>query len=218
MWESDEGRNVSYWQASQEGLKTEPLGRLERKPMSASSAAESPDSRPLICWRKPGRKVVVIDDGADRRRRNRTDDGASDATRSTIVFTASQNGTARKKQNSRRKLTRARSTRSRRSSRRKRSIAISRGSTVICSKPKTATTISTRNSKPRIAGLRSDRDRRARAGQRFRHRPMPCSFPIRDSFTSSNISPAWRRRSSRTAARLFSNTRAVEWRAKTRRR
>src|SRR5215208_6097729 len=62
MWESDEGRNVSYWQASQDGLNIETAaGDMETDVCVIGGGIAGLTAAYLLT--RAGRQVTVIDDG-----------------------------------------------------------------------------------------------------------------------------------------------------------
>lgn len=63
MWKSDEGKNISYWQASEDGLQTDSLAESIETDVCIIGGGISG----LTCGyllTKAGKKVIVIDDGA----------------------------------------------------------------------------------------------------------------------------------------------------------
>ena len=62
MWKSDEGKNVSYWQASEEGLRTSPLtGSSQADVCIIGGGIAGLTTAYLLS--KAGKKVAVLDDG-----------------------------------------------------------------------------------------------------------------------------------------------------------
>jgi glycine/D-amino acid oxidase-like deaminating enzyme/nitrite reductase/ring-hydroxylating ferredoxin subunit len=62
MWQSDEGRNVSYWQASQDGLATTPLSDAIETDVCVIGGGIAGLTTAYLLTRA-GKQVVVIDDG-----------------------------------------------------------------------------------------------------------------------------------------------------------
>ena len=64
MWESDEGQNVSYWQASQDGLSTTALDESIETDVCVIGGGIAGLTTAYLLTRS-GKSVVVIDDGED---------------------------------------------------------------------------------------------------------------------------------------------------------
>jgi len=62
MWKSDEGRNVSYWQASQDGLETGALSDSTETDVCVIGGGIAGLTTAYLLTRA-GKQVVVIDDG-----------------------------------------------------------------------------------------------------------------------------------------------------------
>jgi len=62
MWKSDEGRNVSYWQASQDGLETAALSDSAEADVCIIGGGIAGLTTAYLLTRS-GKQVVVIDDG-----------------------------------------------------------------------------------------------------------------------------------------------------------
>ena len=63
MWESDEGNNISYWQASKDGLRTDTLtGSVNTDVCIIGGGISGLTTAYLLT--KAGKNVVVLDDGA----------------------------------------------------------------------------------------------------------------------------------------------------------
>lgn len=63
MWKSDEGKNVSYWQASEDGLQNESLGESIEIDVCIIGGGISGLTTAYLLT-KAGKKVIVIDNGA----------------------------------------------------------------------------------------------------------------------------------------------------------
>ena len=62
MWGSDEGKNVSYWQASADGLRNDSLGKSTETEVCVIGGGIAGLTTAYLLARA-GRQVLVIDDG-----------------------------------------------------------------------------------------------------------------------------------------------------------